>query len=134
MKKIIYLSLFLFPGLVFAQARFTDFRSLIDFFTQAIVGSIIPLLIGLAIVYFFWGVAKYIKNSDDESEREKARSYMVWGVIGLFVMISVWGLVGVLANTFGIRVTVPGLPNTPSTDCVTRYGAAYCNELNNSGI
>ncbi|MEK7143703.1 MAG: hypothetical protein AAB756_02635, partial [Patescibacteria group bacterium] len=62
-------------------------------------------------------------------KRKEGKQFMIWAVIALFVMISVWGLVGVLADAFGIRVGIPRFPTggyTPSSDCVARYGVADC--------
>jgi len=64
---------------------------------------VIPFLITLALVYFLYGVAQYIMNQGDEEARTAARAVMINGIIALFVVISVWGLVAVLNTTFGIE-------------------------------
>ena len=66
----------------------------------SISGNIINLLFVVAVMYFFWGLANYIKSSGDASERNESRKYIVYGIIGLFVMTSVWGLVKILTSTF----------------------------------
>lgn len=62
---------------------------------------VIPLLITAALIYFIFGVIKYViaKTGDDKSE---ARDIVVRGVIGLFVILSIWGLVGIIQSTFNI--------------------------------
>lgn len=70
---------------------------------QNLIGQVVPILIGLAVLYFMWGVMKYVAAKDPESQKE-ARSIMIYGIIVLFVMVSVWGLVNVLASTLDVDV------------------------------
>jgi len=56
----------------------------------------------LAVIYFFWGLAQYIIKSGNEEARTEARNIMIYGIIILFVMLSVWGLVGLVGSTFGV--------------------------------
>ena len=56
--------------------------------------------IALALVYFLWGAAQFILHGGDEGKRSEGTKMMIYGIIGLFVMVSVWSLVGVLENTF----------------------------------
>jgi hypothetical protein len=112
MKKTLFLaSLFMIPAMASA-ATFSSVTDLINFFTGLIYSSVVPLLIGLALVVFFWGLVVFIQKSDSAAEQEKGRSMMLWGIIALFVMFSVWGLVGILASTFGLRVCLPGAPGS----------------------
>ena len=79
-----------------------------------ILGQATPLVVALAVLFFFWGLAMYILNAGDEEKRDKGRSIMIWGVIALFVMVSVWGLVRIIGNTFGVTeggsVMLPTIP------------------------
>lgn len=65
--------------------------------------SIVPLLFALATVGFIWGIIQYFINPENEEKRSQGKSYMLWGLIGLFVMVSIWGLVAVFSNTVGIN-------------------------------
>lgn len=85
------------------------FADLITFVTCTISSVIIPLLVSLAIMVFIYGVITYIISADDEEKRKVGRSYILYGIIGIFVIVSVWGLVNILSNTFGISNTVPQL-------------------------
>ena len=49
-------------------------------------------------------------HADEEAKRAQGKQYMIWGIIALAVMLSIWGLVGVLKNTFGINVGQSILP------------------------
>lgn len=79
------------------------FQDLVCYITRIINNSIIPLIFALATVFFIWGAVKYlIIGAADEKNREQGRQFMIWGIIALAVMLSVWGLVGILSATFGI--------------------------------
>ena len=67
---------------------------------QNILNIVIPIVMTLALLYFFLGLAKYIAGTGDEEARKSGREMMVYGIIALFVMSAVWGLVEVLNNTF----------------------------------
>ena len=67
------------------------------------INTIIPFLVGLAVLVIIWGVFNYIVGAGDEEKRAQAKTYVVWGVIGVFIMLSVWGLVNVLVNSFALR-------------------------------
>ncbi len=102
---------FFLPAVTFAQSTScsNQLRTVADvfgFFVCLITKSIIPLLFAVAILVFIYGVVKYMVESDDEAKREESRKFMLWGIIALFVMISVWGLVGVLRDTFGLRASI----------------------------
>lgn len=70
---------------------------------------LIPLLFGVAILMFIWGVVQFIAHADNEEKRTQGRNFMVYGIISLFVMVTIWGLVNVLSNTFGIKTFIPQL-------------------------
>ena len=78
-----------------------------------ILDTVIPILIVLGIVYFVWGVVQYVISSDEEAKK-KGKNRMIYGIIGLVVIVAMWGLVGIVTNTFGLsgttNVTIPTLP------------------------
>ena len=59
----------------------------------------VGLIIGLAFVVFLWGIFKYVYTASLEG-KEGARQTIIYGLIGLFVMLAVWGLVKILVGTF----------------------------------
>lgn len=87
-----------------------------DIVTKIVSGIFNPLIgfiIALALLYFLWGLSKFVLNSGDEDSVKEAKQMMLWGVIALFVMVSVWGLVGILSQTFfsGELPTTTTLPS-----------------------
>ena len=71
-----------------------------------IFNTALPVLVALALVLFMIGVVKYIYS---EGEREKGE-LMMWSLIALFVLVSVWGILRVLLNTFAGRASRDGTP------------------------
>lgn len=90
----------------------TNIGNIFNFFSCTLVKSIVPLLFTLATVGFIWGIIQYFLNPDNEEKRKEGKNFMVWGLIALFVMVSMWGLVSVLSNTFQTgNVVIPQLPH-----------------------
>ena len=80
-----------------------------------IIGYIIPVLISLAVVYFVWGVIQYTVSTDEEAKK-KAKSGIIQGLIGLFIILSFWGIVRVIQNTFGVsgvQLNSTDIPSAP---------------------
>ncbi len=74
-------------------------RSIIERVVDLITLAL-PVVVALTLLFVLWGGVKHIFVSGDAEGREKARQALVWGVIILFVMVSVWGIVAVLRYTF----------------------------------
>lgn len=102
MKKLGYLSLaFAFPAFAFAQVQATNAQSLGTGIIGLINNVAVPLIFAIAFIVFIWGVFQYfIAGGHDEEKRETGKSLMLWGIIGFFIMVSVWGLVNILRGTF----------------------------------
>jgi hypothetical protein len=104
------------PVMVLAQG---SVDSLEDGFTaviRIINNYIIPLIVGIGGLIFMWGIIQYVTAGGDETKRKAGRDMMVYGIVALFVMISVWGLVNLLSGTFRLDNDVPtDLPEIPST-------------------
>ena len=116
-KKIFFIVLFLFlqVNIVFAQdmswinSILTQFRPILE--------SLTAILITFSFIVFVWGLIIFIFNSGDEKVVSEGKQKMVWGVIALFVIISVFGLVSLLQRWTGAsagnqlptpHVAVPG--------------------------
>lgn len=83
------------------------FQDVLCYFTRIINSSIIPLFFAVATAAFVWGSVKFfLIDADEEAKREQGRQFMMWGIIALAVMLSVWGLVGILGSTFNIQRSV----------------------------
>lgn len=71
-----------------------------------IINPLIPVLIGIGLIVFFWGIIQFVLNADSEEKRSTGKQHMIWGIIGIFIMVSVWGIIYLLQDFFGV-VVVP---------------------------
>jgi hypothetical protein len=103
MKKILGgLVVFALPFLALAQTPLGNVSTLLTQFGN-LVGSALPIVVALALLFFFWGLAMFILAAGDEEKKKEGRSIMIWGVVALFVMISVWGLVSWIGGALGVQ-------------------------------
>ncbi|MBI2628060.1 MAG: hypothetical protein HYW71_01325 [Candidatus Niyogibacteria bacterium] len=51
------------------------------------------------------GVLQFVTSGGDEEKRKEGRDHIIYGLIGLFIMVAVWGLVNAIAGTFGAEIT-----------------------------
>ena len=79
-----------------------NFETLVDKIISGIFNPLIVLIGGLALIYFLVGVLKYIQSADNEEKRKEGATMMTYGIVALFVMSAVWGLVAVLEKTFNL--------------------------------
>ncbi len=75
--------------------------------TTGIIGAIntvvVPVILALAFGVFVWGVVKYfIFSGADEGNRAQGRQFVLWGLLGMVVLFSVWGLVNILLTTLDL--------------------------------
>ena len=77
-------------------------------FSCDILNRLIPVLIAVALVVFFWGLIQYIRT------HKNGKEIMIAGLVGLFIMVSVWGIIRIAQNTLGVggggSPTVPQVP------------------------
>ena len=77
-------------------------------------GILVPVLFAVAFLVFLYGITKaYIFSHGEPGDVEKGHQLILWGIIGFVVMVSLWGLVNVVANTFGL--TGAGAPQLPKS-------------------
>ncbi len=78
------------------------------------VDTLIPILVGLALIYFIWSTIKLI-TTDNSEKREEAKKGMFWGIIALFVIVSIWGITTWVGDIFSIQkdatIKVPQVPD-----------------------
>jgi uncharacterized membrane protein len=109
LKNIAFnLALFFVTVPLFASAQAYDFRSLVAMFID-MIKTLVPLIVGLTLLYFIWGIFQLVR-SNSEDARKEAIGVITYGIVSLFVMISVWGLVSILTSTFfGGGLVIPQL-------------------------
>ena len=65
------------------------------------------MFISIAVFIIILGLFNYIREGDNEEKRAEGRMFIIWGIVSIFVMLSIWGLVNVLVGTFNFDNTLP---------------------------
>ena len=98
---------FAFP--LAAYAQLTQTTALVNA-GKTVLNSVVVSVFTLALIVFAWGVVKYLTAAGDAAKLKLARPFLWWGIIGLFVLESVWGLIKFIADELDI-----GNPETQGT-------------------
>lgn len=69
-----------------------------------IINPLIGLLFALALVFFVYGGSQFILNASDPKKRDEGKKNLVYGLVGLFIMSAVFGILQVITNTFGVSL------------------------------
>ncbi len=96
----------LFPLAAFAQTIPEPALKLIGNLIRYILNPIIAVMFGLAMVYFTYGVVKYIWNPESDDARAEGRQSMLWVIIGMAIMVSVFGIIRFIISSIGADNTV----------------------------
>ncbi|MEK7163086.1 MAG: hypothetical protein AAB775_00015 [Patescibacteria group bacterium] len=74
-------------------------------FFALVVDPLIRLLFAAAVFYFVYGVFKFIKDkaSSESADIAQGANHVLWSTIGIFIMISVWGIIAILRSTIGVK-------------------------------
>ncbi|MEK7063515.1 MAG: hypothetical protein AAB955_02370 [Patescibacteria group bacterium] len=74
----------------------------VDNLVRLIIQPLVVLLLTAGVAYFIWGVGTYLWKGEKGEDRSKAAQNMLWGLIGLVIMVAVVGLLEILTSTFGV--------------------------------
>lgn len=78
---------------------------IIDKIKTEIINPIIILLVAVAVGYFLYGLMEFIRNQDNEDAQESGKKHMLWGVVGIAIMFSVYGILNLVNNIAGSLTT-----------------------------
>ncbi len=94
------------PSLAFAAYDpGTGFLGLIAWAT-IVLSYIFPFILALSVIWIVWYIFRYAV-AGGEDDKSKAKTHIIWGIVGLFIMVSIWGLVTILTSTFGLTQGAP---------------------------
>jgi hypothetical protein len=99
MKKFLALAALIVPSAASAQVVLFD---IFQAFTTAF-GNLIVVAVAIALAVFIWGVVTFMMKSDDEQAIIAGKKRMFWGLIALFVVVTIWGIVILLMSIFGVE-------------------------------
>lgn len=105
------------PAFAFAQPSnsFGGIGATVNSAIQFINGYLVPLVFALAFLLFIWGMFEYfIRGGASDESRESGKKLMLWGVVAFVMMVSIWGIVNVVADGLGFRSTqIQEIPRVP---------------------
>ena len=85
--------------IAYASTSLNEFIGNVD---TMIINPLIYFLFALAVVYFLYGVLEFVLNQENEEKKTSGKSHMIWGVVGITIMLGVWTILGIVLNTLGI--------------------------------
>ncbi len=85
-------------------AHVTAAQAMVAKIESAIIFPLMTLMMAAALLVFLWGGYEYVMNADEDGGRETGKTHMLYGIIGLLVMISAYAILKIAAGTFGVPV------------------------------
>lgn len=68
----------------------------------AVINPLILLLFAVALLVFIWGLFKFVTSTETDEGRETGKRTILWGIIGMVVMVGVFGIIKLVLGTFGV--------------------------------
>jgi hypothetical protein len=68
-----------------------------------VINPAIEVLLGLAVLYFVFGVWTFVRNADSPDKRQEGGQHILYATIGIFVMVSVFGIMSIIVNSFNLH-------------------------------
>ena len=112
----------LVPFAAYAQCGTNRICQVADELLWTINNVVIPLIFAVAVVVFLWGIFRGYIFKRGEEEVKTAHQMLIWGIVGLVIMISLWGIINAVANTFGLNYYQNYQPPLPQID---QFGGGY---------
>ncbi len=85
------------------KVAYASLDSFLGKVSTEIINPLIILLFGLAIAFFLYGVLEFILNQENEEAKTNGKSHMIWGIVGLTIMMGVWVIMGMIIKTFNLK-------------------------------
>ena len=79
----------------------------VDKVNQVILFPLISLMMGVAFLIFLYGAFEYVRNADSQQGRIDGRNHLIWGIVGMLIMISAFAILNIAAGTFGLGIPRP---------------------------
>lgn len=105
MKYIFYAVPVFLP--LFAHSYINNASDLISS-VYGLISSLIPIVATLSLVVFFWGIGIFVLHSSDTEKRTEGRRLMFWGIIAIFVMFCIWGIISFISSDLGLKSSSGG--------------------------
>lgn len=108
--------LLLAPMVALGQGELTEVKSFLDNIVTFMNGTLVPLIFAIAFLAFIWGMFKaFILGGSDEGKQSEGKQLMMYAIAGFVIMVSLWGIVNLVASGFGFDGdTIKDIPDLPT--------------------
>jgi hypothetical protein len=90
-------------------------QNIISKFQDLILNPAILVIFTLGFFLFVWGLVQFLRALNEGSDAKEGKQHMLWGIVGMLVMVSVYGIIALISNTFGLGVN-PRAPGSYNPD------------------
>ena len=74
---------------------------------EEIINPLIILLFALAVMFFLYGMFEFLSNQENEEKKTAGKKHMIWGIVGITIMMGVWFIMYLILDTFNITEINP---------------------------
>jgi len=93
--------------LFFTNIAYASVDSFVANLNRLIINPLIVLLFALALAYFLWGMFEFLSNQENEEKKTAGKKHMIWGIVGITIMMGVWFIMYLILDTFNITEINP---------------------------
>jgi hypothetical protein len=90
--------------IAYAQEHIEAAQSIVTRIENAILFPVLSFMLALALLYFLWGAYEFVANAESDSGRDTGKQHMLYGIIGMLVMLSALAILRIAAGTVGVTV------------------------------
>ena len=84
------------------KVAYASVDSVVGKINQLIINPLITFLFALAVAYFLYGMLEFIMNQGNDEKKTTGKSHMLWGIVGITIMMGVWGILNMVLSTLNI--------------------------------
>lgn len=81
-----------------------DGRAVMGKIVESIIDPLVLLIFSAGIFLFTWGLVVFLTNLESSEARQKGVQHMIWGILGVFIMATVFGVINIITDTFGLSI------------------------------
>ncbi len=90
-------------GLFFPNIAYASLDSFIGNVNRIIINPLITFLFALAVLFFLYGVFEFLMNQDNEEKKTQGKRHMIWGILGMTIMMGVFAIMNMIVRTTGVK-------------------------------
>ncbi len=96
--------------------------NLMDKFWSAIISPAILIVLALGFLLFVYGLVEFLWNLNTGGDNKEGKQHMMWGIVGILVMFSVYGILDLLDNTFNLDFRNPDVSRAQNIKVPSNFG------------